>query len=117
MVTNFSKKPPKEGITDDELMWERNMKTETWYVRSLFWSGVLHNELSNLGFDVVALQETQLESGIRTFDNFALFNSGLESKKHKFGFGFYVYLSGGFLKCVKDFKIINERIMLLENKI
>jgi len=26
---------------------------------------LVHNELSNLGFDVVALQETQLESGIR----------------------------------------------------
>jgi hypothetical protein len=35
------------------------------------------------------------------------FNSGLESKKHEFGCGFYV--SGEFLKCVKDFKIINER--------
>jgi len=31
---------------------------------------VLHNELSNLDFDVVALQETQLESGIQKFDNF-----------------------------------------------
>jgi hypothetical protein len=78
---------------------------------------VLHNELSNLGFDAVALQETQLESGIRTSDNYALFNSGLESKYHELGCSFYVYLSGGFLKCVEDFKIINERIMLLEIKI
>jgi len=33
----------------------------TWNVRSLFWSGalkVLHNELSKLDFEVVALQET-----------------------------------------------------------
>jgi len=38
------------------------MKIGTWNVRSLFWSGalkVLHNELSNLDFDIVALQETQ----------------------------------------------------------
>jgi len=43
---------------------------------------VLHNKLSNLDFDVVALQETRLESGIQKFDNFASFNSGLESKNH-----------------------------------
>jgi len=64
------------------------MKIGTWTVRNLFWSGalkVLHNELSNLDFDVIALQETRLESGIQKLDNFALFNSGLESKKHKFG--------------------------------
>jgi exonuclease III len=69
------------------------MKIGMWNVRSLFWPGalkVLHNELSNLDFDVVALQETRLESGISKFDNFALFNSGLESKKHEFGCGFYV---------------------------
>jgi len=38
------------------------MKIGTWNVRSLFWSGaqkVLHNVLSNLDFDVVALQETR----------------------------------------------------------
>ena len=88
-----------------------------WKVRSLFWSGalkVLHNELLNLDFDVVALQETQLESGIKKFDNFALFYSGLESKKHEFGCGFYV--SGEFLKYVTDFKIINERICCLRLK-
>jgi len=52
------------------------MKIGTWNVRSLFWSGalkVLHNKLSNLDFDVVALQETRLESGIKKTDNFALF--------------------------------------------
>jgi nicotinamidase-related amidase len=41
-------------------------------VRSLFWPGmleVLHNELSNLDFGVVALQEIWLESGIKKFDN------------------------------------------------
>ena len=84
MVRNFSKEPRKEGITDDEWMWKRNMKIGTWNVRRLFWSGalkVLHNELSNLDFDVVALQETRLDSAIKKFDNFALFNSGLESKK------------------------------------
>ena len=76
MVTNFSKEPQKEGITDDKWIWKRNMKIGTWNVRSLFWSGalkVLHNKLSNLDFDVVALQETRLESGIKKTDNFALF--------------------------------------------
>jgi exonuclease III len=61
------------------------MKIGTWNVSSLFWSGelkVLHNELSNLDFEVVALQETRLESGIQKYDNFVLFSSGLESKKH-----------------------------------
>jgi exonuclease III len=85
------------------------MKIGMWNVRSLFWPGtlkVLHNELSKLDFDVVALQETQLESGIQKFDNFALFSSGLESKKHEFGCRFYV--SGEFLKYGKDFKIIND---------
>ena len=74
----------KEGITDDEWIWKRNMKIGTWNVRSLFWPGalkVLHNKLSNLDFDVVALQETQMGSGIQKFDNFAIFNSGLENKK------------------------------------
>ena len=49
---------------------------------------MLHSELSNLDFYIVALQETRLESGIQKFDNFALFNSGLESKKHEFGCSF-----------------------------
>jgi len=44
----------------------------------------------------------------------ALFSSGLESKKHGFGCGFYV--SGEFLKYVKDFKIISERICCLRLK-
>jgi exonuclease III len=65
-------------------------------------------------FDVVALQETRLENGIKKFDNFALFSSGVESKKHEFGCGFYV--SEEFLKYVKDFKIINERICCLRLK-
>jgi len=62
------------------------MKIGTWNVRSLFWPGalkVLHNGLSKLDFDVTALQETGLEFGIKKFDNFALFNSGLGSKKHE----------------------------------
>ena len=62
------------------------MKMGTWNVGSLFWAGalkVLHNELSNLDFSVVALQETQLENGIQKFDNFAIFNSGLENKQKK----------------------------------
>ena len=87
------------------------MKIGTWDVRSLFWLGalkVLHNELSNLDFDVALLQETRLESGIQKIDNFALFNSGVESKRHEFGCGFYV--SAKFLKYVKHFEIINERI-------
>jgi len=48
------------------------MKIGMWNVRSLFWSAalkVLHNELSNLDFDVEALQETWLESGIQKFDD------------------------------------------------
>jgi exonuclease III len=93
------------------------MKIGTLNVRSLFWSEtlkVLHTELSNLNFDVVALQETWLESGIQKFDNFALFNSELESKKHEFGCGFYV--RGEFLKYVKNFKIINESIRCLRLK-
>ena len=60
------------------------------------------------------LQETRLESGIQKFDNFVLFNSGLESKKHKVGCSFYV--SGEFFKHAKDFKIINERIYWLKLK-
>ena len=93
------------------------MKIGTWNVRSLFWSGALkalHNESSNLHFNVVVLQETRLESGNQKFDNFALFHSGLESKKHKFGCSFYV--SGEFLKYVKDFRIINERKCCLRLK-
>jgi len=93
------------------------MKTGTWNVRSLFLSEalkVLHNELSNLDFNIAALQEIWLESAIQKFDSFAVFNSGLESKKHKFGCGFYV--SGEFLKYVKGFKNINERISCLRLK-
>ena len=75
---------------------------------------MLHNELSNLDVDVVMLRETRLESGIQKFDNFALFNSGSERKKHEFGCSFYI--SGEFLKYVKDFKIINERICCLRLK-
>jgi len=81
-----------EGITDDEWIWKRNMKIGTWNVRSLFWSGaleVLQNELSNLDFDKVVLQETRLQSGMQKFDIFALFNSGFKSKKHEFGCSFY----------------------------
>jgi hypothetical protein len=55
-----------------------------------------------------------LKIGIQKFGNSALFNSGSESKKHEFGCGFYV--SGEFLKYVKDFKIINERICCLRLK-
>jgi len=62
MVKNFSKEPWKKEINDDETwMWKRNMNIGTWNVRSLLWSGtvkVLHNELSKLHFDLVALQET-----------------------------------------------------------
>jgi len=55
-----------------------------------------------------------LESGIQKFDNFTFLNSGSESKKHEFGCGFYV--RGEFLKYVKDFKIINEKICYLRLK-
>jgi len=57
-----------------------------------------------------------LESGIQSIDNFALFNSGLESKvkkKKKKEFGCSFYISGEFLKYVTDFKIMNERICCL----
>ena len=53
-------------------------------------------------------------SGIQKFDNFTLFASGSEGKKHEFGSRFYV--RGEFLKYVKDFKIINERIYYLRLK-
>jgi len=46
----------------------QNMKIGRWNVRSQFWPEalkVLNNELSKLDFNVVALQETQLESGIK----------------------------------------------------
>ena len=93
------------------------MKIGMWNIRSLFWSGalkVLHNEFSKLDFDAVALQETRLERDIKKFDNFALLNNGLQSKKHEFGCGFYV--SGELLKYVKDFKIISEVICCLRLK-
>jgi len=93
------------------------MKIGMWNVRSLFWSGalkVLHNELSNLDFNIVALQENRLESGIQKLDNFTLFNSGLESKKHEFGCS--IYVSGEFLKYAKYFKIISKRICCLRLK-
>ena len=73
------------------------MNIGKWKVGSLFWSGaikVLHNELSKLDFDLVALQEIRLGSGILKFDNFTLFTSGAESKKHEFGCVFFV--PGGF---------------------
>jgi len=44
------------------------MNIGTWNVKRLFWPGalkVLHNELSKLYFDAVALQETKLGSGIQ----------------------------------------------------
>jgi len=79
MVTNFSKEPQKEINDDETWMWKRKLNIGTWNVRSLFWSGalkVLHNELSKLDFDIVALQEKRLGSCIQKFDNFTLFNSG-----------------------------------------
>jgi len=93
------------------------MNIGTRNVRSLFWSEALkvpHNELLKLDFDVVTLQETPFGSGTQKFDNSTLFNSGLESKKHEYGCGFYV--RGEFLKYIKDFKIINERICYLRLK-
>jgi len=72
VVMNFSKERWKKEVDDDETwMWKRNMNIGTWNVRSLFWSGaikVLHKELSKLDFDIVALQETLLGSGIQKFD-------------------------------------------------
>ena len=52
-----------------------------------------------------------MECGIQNFDNFVLFNRGLESKKHEFGCSFYV--SREYLKYVKDFI---ERISCLRLK-
>ena len=75
---------------------------------------VLYSELSKLNFDVAALQETRLESGIQKFENFTLFNSGLENKNHEFGCGFYV--KGELLKYAEDFKIINKRKCYLRLK-
>jgi len=61
MVSNFSKEPWKKEIYYGTWMWKRNTDIGTWNVRSLFWSEalrVLHNELSKIDFDVVALQKT-----------------------------------------------------------
>ena len=61
MVMYFSKEPRKKEINDETWMWKRNMNIGTQNVRSLFWSGtlkVLHNELLQLDYDVVARQET-----------------------------------------------------------
>ena len=83
-------------------MMKHGCGKRTWNVKSSFWSAalkVLHNVLSKLDFDVVALQEMRLESGSQKSGNSTLFNSGSESKKHEFGCGFYV--RGGFLKYVK----------------
>ena len=117
MVMNFSKEPWKREINVETWMWKRNTNIGTWNVRSLFWSEalkVLHNELSKIDFDLVALQETRLGSGIQKCDNFTLFNSGSVRKKHEFGCRYYV--RGEFLKYVKDFKIINERMCYLRLK-
>ena len=69
MVKNFSKDPRKKEINNDETrMWKRKMNIGTMNVRSLFWLGavkVLHNELLKLDYDIIALQETRLESGIQ----------------------------------------------------
>jgi hypothetical protein len=68
-------------VSDIFLLAVLGLECGTWNVRSLFWPGalkVLHNELSKLDFDVAVLQETRLESGISKYDNFVLFNSGLE---------------------------------------
>jgi len=58
MVTNFSKEPWRKVINDDGTwMWKRKMNIGTWNVRSLYWLGalkVLHNELSELDFNVAA---------------------------------------------------------------
>jgi hypothetical protein len=43
---------------------------------SLFWSEalkVIRNELSKIDFDLVALQEAWLGSGVQKFDNFTFF--------------------------------------------
>jgi hypothetical protein len=72
MVKNFSKKPQKEINDDETWMWERKMNIGTWNVRSVFWSGtlkVLHNGLSELDYDIVALQETRIEGGIQNLIN------------------------------------------------
>jgi exonuclease III len=94
MVTNFSKEPRNKEINYNKTwMWKRNRNIEKWNVRSLLWSGavkVLHNVSSKVDSDVVTLQEIRLGSGIQKFDNFTLFNSGAESKKHEFGCVFYV---------------------------
>ena len=51
---------------------------------------------------------------IQKFENYTLFNSGVQNKKHEFVCGFHV--RGEFLKFVKDFKITNERICYLRFK-
>ena len=61
------------------------MNIGTLNVRSIFQSEavkLLHNELSKLHFDVVALQETRLESGTQKFGNYTLLYNGSESEKN-----------------------------------
>lgn len=84
------------------------------YLGETYWTLSRKGKLSNLDFDVVALQETRVESGIKKFDDFAIFNSGLKIKQHEFGRKFHV--KGEFLKYVKDLKIINETLRWLRLK-
>ena len=117
MVTKFSKEPRNEMTKDEVWNWKRYMSIGWWNVRGVFWPGalkVLYSELWKLNFDILALQETRLESRIQKFEKFTLFNSGLENKKHEFDCGFYVKRE--LLKYVKDFKIIYKRICYLRLK-
>jgi hypothetical protein len=82
-------------------MWKMNVNIGIWYVRNLFWSGaltVLYNELSELDFDIVALQDNQWKV---VYKNLMLHYLRVDQKekkrkRHEFGCGFYV--RGEFFK-------------------
>jgi len=64
---NFLKEPWKKEINVDETLEKENeywnMECEKLILARS--TEVPHNELSKLDFDIVALQETELESGIQ----------------------------------------------------
>ena len=106
------------GNTGQKWNWKRTLNIGTWNVRSLYWPGALntlHQELTKLSFDIVAIQETRLgESGMQKYEEFTIFNSGPKDNKHELGVGFYVRNS--LLEYIEDFKMINERVCYLQIK-
>ena len=117
---NFAAMPRKntDRNTGQKWNWKRTLNIGTWNVRSLYWTGALnalHQELSKLNFDTVAIQETRIgKSGIQKYEEFTIFNSGSKDIKHELSVGFYV--RNGRLEYIEDFKMINERVCYLKIK-